>query len=124
MANPLAFLWRRKAKPAASPVLTVQPYPSSFFWLISATGYDKCLAFYCKQCGVHYRGVQRSSVIQHCGREDKVGAPFALPSFRLTLPNGGGAARLIDTDEFGGGWDGTVGYEPAWFSGVGFSSPR
>jgi hypothetical protein len=121
MANPLSWLWRRKETKPVAPVSTVQLYPEGFFWLIAANGFDKTLAFYCAKCGEHYRGVQRTSVIRHCGREDKVGTTLLLPSFRLRLPNGGG--RLIDTEELAG-WDGTVGYEPASFAGVGFGNPR
>jgi hypothetical protein len=124
MANPLSFLWRRKSAPqsptVAAPV-SADEYPQGFFWLVGTSG-ARSLAFYCRQCRTHFRGVQPSSAIAHCARLDKPPKITALlPQHKVRnpkMPTFGGHA-FLDTEEMQA-WSGEVTWTGSKPGGVSF----
>lgn len=124
MANPLAWLWRKKAAPATSIAAPKeQPeYPDGFFRIVSPFG-TKTVGFYCGKCRLRFLDVPVGVPIQHCGRKDTLAPKADLPAVKLTNPTqpSYGGYTFIDPVVIEGEWDGTVGWESSSPGGIGFA---
>src|SRR5580700_3249150 len=114
MANPFAWLWRRKepiiqvSKAAEADVNTI--YPHGFFRVENLAGKFVGLGFYCQKCKLHIRHSAPRTIF-HCGANETVVPKANFPTVRLKNPNlpAPVAGRtLIDPDA--NDWNGVVEY--------------
>jgi hypothetical protein len=136
MANPFAFLWRRKQstiqvpKSAEADINTM--YPQGFFRVLNLAGRPAGIGFYCRRCHLHVPHSAPATIF-HCGANDTIDPKSNLPSVKLNNPNLPptiAGRTMIDPDA--SAWNGVVEYngngghsktDDPFVGGAGFSDP-